>query len=171
MNPSNIDGIRKRQLASRRTGGSREPSHVNEIDLRTRATIHFSSEDPAHPVEHMLDGSSGTGATRWISARRDAPEEILLEFDEPQHITHVAFEVEERQATRTQEIRAEFSTDGGQSYAGAFIQEFNFSPDGANYECENLSVDLRGVTHLRLIIVPNKGGSGAASLTSLRLFS
>ena len=171
MNPSNADGFRKQLLASRRAAGSREPSHVNEIDLRTRATIHFSSEDPAHPIEHMLDGSSGTGATRWISARRDVPEEILLEFDEPQHVSHIAFEVEERQATRTQEIRAEFSTDGGRNYRQAFIQEYTFSPDGANYECENLSVDLRAITHLRFIIVPNKGGSGAASLTSLRLFS
>jgi hypothetical protein len=35
---------------------------------------------------------------------------------------------------------------------------------------EFLSGDSMGVTHLRLTIVPNKSGSGTATLTALRLF-
>lgn len=34
-----------------------------------------------------------------------------------------------------------------------------------------LQLDLTGVTDLSLTIVPNKGGSGVASLTSLQLFA
>jgi XRCC1 N terminal domain len=169
MNSSAHRPLRKQLL--RRSARTLEPSHLQEIDLHAQATIHYSSEDPAHPIEHMLDGSSGTGSSCWQSAHANVTEEILLEFDEPQHISHVAFEVEEGAATRTQEVRAEFSSDGGQTYRGAFVQSYNFSPTGSTYECENLSLDLRSVTHFRLIVVPNKDGAGRATLTSLRLFA
>jgi hypothetical protein len=171
MPPGNTGHLRKRLITTSADAGTREPSHLTELDLHKCATIHFSSEDPAYPIENMLDGRSGSGATRWTSPRADQREEIIFEFDEPQHISHVAFEAEEQHCERTQEVRAEFSSDGGKSYRQAFVQEYNFSPQGSTYECENLSVDLRGVTHLRIVIVPNKGGSGAASLTSFRLFS
>jgi len=168
MNSPELRQLRKRAIHEPRTEG--EPQHACEIDLTACATVHFSSEDAAHPVEHMLDGSSGRGANHWASARPDTREEILLEFDEPQHIVRIVYEVEERQVERTQEVRMEFSCDGGVRYSGGFVQEYTFSPTGATYECENLAVDLRNVTHLRLFITPNKHGSGVATLTSLRLF-
>jgi hypothetical protein len=171
MTSANAGRIRKHLLASYSGADAPGQPHLDEIDLPARATIHFSSEDPAHPIEHMVDGSSGRGATRWASARPDMAEEVLLEFDEPQHISRIIFEVEERQVERTQEVRTEFSCDGGRSYRGAFVQEYTFSPNGSTYQYENLGLDLRGVTHLRLIVVPNKGGSGTATLTSLRLFA
>jgi F5/8 type C domain len=171
MSPQNSGRLRKRLITGSPSAESREPSHLTELDLGKCATVHFSSENPAHPVDNMLDGHSGKGATRWASARPDQREQIVFEFDEPQHISHVAFEAEEQHSERTQEVRVEFSSDGGASYRQAFIQEYNFSPRGSTYQCENLSVDLRGVTHLRIVIVPNKGGSGVASLTSFRLFS
>ena len=163
--------MRKRLIGGSMGQKGVEPSHLSEIDLRTSATVHYSSEDAAHPIEHMFDGTSGRGASRWQSARANVTEELVVEFDEPRHISHVAFEVEERLLQRTQELRAEFSCDGGHSYRRVFVQEYNFSPDGSTYECENLSVDLHGVTHFRLLVVPNKSGSGTASLTSMRLFS
>jgi F5/8 type C domain len=144
---------------------------VAEIDLRTCAKIYFTSEAADHPIEHILDGRSGRGATFWESSRPDVTEEIVLEFDEPQRITHIAFEVEERHQERTQEVRADYSRDGGAHYQGLFVQEYTFSPQGSTFQCENLSFDLHQVTHLRLVIVPNKRGSGCASLTSLRLFA
>jgi hypothetical protein len=147
------------------------PSHLREIDLRSQATIHFSSEDPAEPIEHMLDGRSGPGASRWVSARPDTTEELLIEFDEPQCISHIAFEVEESRVERTQQILAECSSDRGATFRQVFVQEYTFSPNGATYEYESLAVELRDVTHLRVLISPNKSGSGKASLTSLRLFS
>jgi hypothetical protein len=163
-------GIRKR-LIEPLQAVCREPSHHNELSVFECATIHFSSEDPAHPIENLFDGSAGSGSSYWASARPDTTEVLLLEFDKPQRIAHITFEVEERRVERTQQVRAEFSTDGGTTFREAFIQEYTFSPRGATYECEGLSVDLRDVTHLRLTVVPNKSGSGTACLTSLRLFS
>jgi hypothetical protein len=51
------------------------------------------------------------------------------------------------------------------------VQEYTFSPQGATFQHEDLRLDLAAITHLRLTVVPNKGGSGVATLTSLRLFA
>ena len=59
---------------------------ADEIDIAGCATIAYSSEDPAHPVEDLFDGRSGPGATRWMSARPDTLEHIVVEFDKPQTI-------------------------------------------------------------------------------------
>src|SRR5437764_13960485 len=72
---------------------------------------------------------------------------------------------------RTQEVRVEVSEDGGRSYRQILVQEYNFSPGGATYQREDQRVNLRQVTHLRLTIVPNKSGSGTATLTTLRLLA
>ena len=81
----------------------------------------------------MLDGRSGPGAPRWISARPDAIEHIVVEFDQPQAISRLVYEVEETMRERTQEVRVEASEDGGQSYRQILVQEYNFSPGGATY--------------------------------------
>jgi hypothetical protein len=171
MTPHSPSNIRKRLIDEPGLRVSREPSHLNEVQIHERATVHFSSENPAHPIENMFDGTAGMGASYWASARPDSIEVLILEFDEPQRIGHIAFEVEESRVERIQEVRAEISTDGGATFRHAFIQEYTFSPAGATYQCESLDVDLHDVTHFRLTIVPNKSGSGTATLTSLRLFS
>jgi hypothetical protein len=51
------------------------------------------------------------------------------------------------------------------------VQEYTFSPRGATYQHEEQRLNLQQVSHLRLTIVPNKNGSGTATLTSLRLFA
>ena len=142
----------------------------NEIDILARATIHLSAEDPAHPVEHMLDRGSGRGARRWSSGRQNVTEEVLLVFDEPVDVCCCSFEVEESEVERTQEIRTEYSVDGGRSFRNGFVQEYTFSPRGATCQRENIHVDWHALTHLRLIVVPNKSGSGVATVTSFRLF-
>jgi len=144
---------------------------ADEIDIAGCATIAYSSEDPAHPVEDLFDGRSGPGATRWVSARPDTLEHIVVEFDKPQTITRLVYEVEEAMRERTQEIRVEVSEDGGGTYRQILVQEYNFSSRGATYQCEEQRFNLQRVTHLRLTIVPNKNGSGTASLTALRLFA
>src|SRR4029077_8370550 len=78
---------------------------ADEIDIAGCATILSSSEQPAHPVEHLLDGRSGPGGTRWISARPDSIEQIVVQFDQPQAISRLVYEVEEAERERTQEIR------------------------------------------------------------------
>jgi hypothetical protein len=50
-------------------------------------------------------------------------------------------------------------------------QEYTFTPQGATFQHEDLRLDLPTITHLGLTIVPNKGGSGVATVTSLRIFA
>jgi hypothetical protein len=160
--------VRKRLLAE--PGAPSAPLPANEIDLVACATILYSSEDPRHPIEHLLDGRSGRGATHWMSARQNTAEEIVIEFDRPAHVLRFIFDAEEVEVERTQQVTMEFSTDGGNTYRTGFVQEYTFSPRGSTYQREDLSFDLPKVSHVRLTIVPNKGGTGRASLTSLRLF-
>jgi hypothetical protein len=81
MSDANPSTLRKRQLEP---DGARRAPAADELDIASCATIAYSSENPTHPVEHLLDGRSGPGATRWISARPDVIEQIVVEFDQPQ---------------------------------------------------------------------------------------
>jgi hypothetical protein len=166
--PKELSRLRKRPLeADAATSGG----VADEIDIASCATIAFSSEDPGHPVEHMFDGRSGPGATRWISARPDALEHIVVEFDQPQSISRLVYEVEEATRERTQEVRMEVSGDSGRTYRQIFVQEYTFSPTGATFQREEQRFNRVRASHLRLTIVPNKSGSGTATLTALRLFA
>jgi hypothetical protein len=158
--------LRKRLLKDARLLAA--PS--NELDVKTGATVAYSSEHPAHPVDSMFDGRDGRGGTFWASERTDTVETLLLEFDHPQRISRLIFEVEERAVERTQEVRIEVSSDGGASFRQLLVQEFVFSPRGATFQREDLRLSAAQVTHLRLTIVPHKNGSGRATITSLRLF-
>ena len=160
-------GIRKRLLA-RDSVSEIDPGH--EIDLAGDAIIAYSSEDAAHPVEHLLDGQFGPGATHWCGARPDETEQIVVEFDRPRPVSRLIYEVEEAAVERTQEVHVEVSEDDGSTYRQILVQPYNFSPGGATYEREDYRLNLDRVSHLRLTIVPNKNGSGTASLTALRLF-
>ena len=165
---TDLSRLRKRPLE---TDAATSAQAAGEIDIAGCATIAYSSEDPAHPVEHMLDGRGGPGATCWISARPDATEHIVIEFDRPQTISRLVYEVEEPVRERTQEVRVEVSEDGGRSYRQILVQQYNFSPGGATYQREEQRFNLHQVTRLRLTIVPNRGGPGTATLTALRLFA
>jgi len=81
------------------------------------------------------------------------------------------YEVQELERERTEEVHVEASTDAGRSYHRVVVQEYTFSPGGARFEHEDLRLELHDLTHLRLTIVPNKRGSGVASLSSLRVFA
>ena len=74
--------LRKRPLKA-----NAATSAADEIDIAGCAAIAYTSEDPAHPVEHMLDGCCGPGAPRWMSARPDTTEHIVIELDRPQTIS------------------------------------------------------------------------------------
>jgi hypothetical protein len=129
MSNSKSSVLRKRQLTADGPAGA---SVAGELDIVSCATIAFTSENPAHPVEHLLDGSSGPGATRWTGARADTIEEILVEFDQPQILSRLVYEVEEATRERTQEVRVEVSADGGRTYRQILVQEYNFSPSGSH---------------------------------------
>lgn len=138
-----------------------------EIDIGRRATIHYSSEDPANPIEHLFDGRPDS---RWSGAGPDATEMLVVEFDRPEEVSRLVYEVAEVERERTQELRVEISEDGGRSYRQILVQEYNFSPGGATFERQDLRFERRRATHLRLTVVPNKRGSGIATLTTLRVF-
>jgi F5/8 type C domain len=142
-----------------------------EIDIARSAVVSYSSERPTDPVEHMFDGSSGPGATCWLSARPDTTEQIVVEFDAPQAISRLVYEVEEPERERTQEVRVELSEDGGRTYRQILVQEYTFSPRGATFQRQDQRFERCRASQVRLTIVPNKNGSGTATLTALRLFT
>jgi F5/8 type C domain len=152
MSEASLSRLRKRLLEAN--------AAADEIDIAGCATVAYSSENPAHPVEHLFDGRSGPGASRWISARSDTIEHIVLEFDRPPRISRLVYEVEESGRERTQEVRVEVSEDLGRTYRQIFVQEYIFSPGGATYQREEQRFDHLRASHLRLTIVPNKNGSG-----------
>jgi hypothetical protein len=139
------------------------------IDIAAVATVLVTSESPDHPVDHAFDGRRGPGASRWI-AGETGEQELILAFDTPQTIRQVGLEVEEPEVARTQELHLSTSCDGGQTYRELLRQEYNFSPPGTTFEREQWAVKAEGVTHLRLVIRPDKGGKPCrATLTSLVL--
>jgi F5/8 type C domain len=160
--------IRKRLMSEQ---SSTPPERQGEIDIASHAILAYSSEHPDHPLEHLIDGHCGRGATRWASGRPNTTERIVLEFDRAQRISRLIYEVEECLQPRTQQVRVEVSSDHGRVYRQVLAQEYTFSPHGATFQHEDLRLDLPAVTHLSLTIVPNKDGSGVATLTSLRLFA
>jgi len=144
-------------------------SFEREIPVVEVATVQVSSEQSDHPIDNVFDSSRGPGGSRWIA---DEPGEqtLILVFDSPQTIRKVGLEVEELSMSRTQELSASFSSDGGRTYRELVRQEFTFSPPGTSFEREVWSVAAEGVTHLRIEIKPDKGGRvGQATLTSLSL--
>jgi F5/8 type C domain-containing protein len=156
-----VHTIRKRLLRD-----DRSSYHAtDEIDLAAHARFSYSSEDPDHPVEHLISGRS-----RWAAANRNTTEQIVIEFDRPERISCLMYDVEEDQLNRTQEVQVELSSDHGRTYHRVLVQEYNFSPNGVTFQHEELRVKPCSVTHVRLVVVPNKGGSGTATVASLRLF-
>jgi hypothetical protein len=165
MNAVDASSLRKRLIADSHAHRVNDSGH---IDLAACATVAYSSEDPGHPIENLLDGQRGT---RWMSARQNSTEQIVIEFDTPQSISRIVYEVEEPHVERTQEVRLEVSYDAGHTYRQLRVQEYSFSPRGATFQHEDMRLNVERVTHLRLTVVPNKNGSGAATLTTLRLYA
>src|SRR3982750_1987660 len=140
-----------------------------EIDVAAVATVLVTSEDPGHPVDHAFDGRRGPGGTRWI-AGEPGEQTLILAFDAPQAIRRVALEIEKPEVARTQELQVAASTDGGRTYRELVRQEYNFSPPGTTFEREDWAVMAEGITHLRLVIRPDKGGKPCrATVTSLTI--
>jgi hypothetical protein len=144
-------------------------STPGEIDIAAVATVLATSEMPEHPIDHAFDPHRGPGRTRWI-AGEPGEQMVILTFDAPQTIHQILLEVEELEVSRTQELHLSLSCDGGRTYRDIVRQEYNFSPPGTTFEREEWAVSVQGVTHLRLVIRPDKGGnSSRATLTSFVL--
>ena len=80
----------------------------------------------------------------------------------------ISLEVEEPEVSRTQVLNMSMSCNAGQTYQELRRQEYTFSPPGTTFEREEWAVKVEGVTHIQLVIVPDKGGQPCrATLTSL----
>ena len=155
--------VRKHIFTDHPAGWARK-SDVKDIPVL--ATVFVTSEAPEHPVDHLFDASDGPGGTRWIAAA-NGEQTLVLAFDAPQTIRTVAVEAEESVATRTNVLTISLSDDGGQTYRERVRQEFNFSP-GTVFEREEWSMPAEGVTHVRIVVQPDKGNAPhRATLTSL----
>jgi hypothetical protein len=140
-----------------------------ELPVAAIASVEVSSEQDHQPIDNVFDRSRGPGGSRWMA---DGPGEqtVILVFDHPQTIRRIGVEVEELAVSRTQELTVSVSSDGGRRYRVLVRQEFNFSPPGTSFEREVWSVAADAVTHLRIDVLPDKGGRlGRATLTSLSL--
>jgi hypothetical protein len=145
-------------------GKTRDP---DAKDIPALATVLVTSESPEHPVDNLFDGRDGPGGTRWI-ASADGEQTLILSFDTPQLIREVSLETEELETSRTQSLTLSLSRDGGRTYRELLRQEFTFSPPDTTFERESWRVPGEGVTHLRVMVLPDKGHAPVrATLTSL----
>jgi hypothetical protein len=166
MSTSHPPRIRKRLLVSDKL----PTDSAGALDLAESASFEYTSEDPDHCVENILDDHGGPGGTYWSGARIDSIERLVIVFDAPQTLSRLVYEVEESHSERTQEVRIEVSEDSGLTYRTLLNQEYAFSPRGATFQRENIRLQVSRVTHVRLTIIPNKGGTGKATLVSLHLY-
>jgi hypothetical protein len=158
--------LRKRVLDQFSAKPSRPPGGKN---IEALATVAVTSEAPGHPIDNAFDGRGGPGGSCWIAA--DPGEQALIvAFDAPQEIREIDLEVEEPEASRTQEVSLGLSRDGGQTYREVLRQEYNFAPPGTTFEREQWAVNGEGITHVRLVINPDKSGRPCrATVTSFAL--
>jgi len=136
-------------------------------DIPALATVFVTSEAPGHPVDYLFDASGGPGGTRWM-AGADGEQTLVLAFDAPQTIRAIGIEAEEPSATRTNVLTISLSGDGGRTYQERIRQEFNFSQPGTTFEREEWAVPAERITHVRVVVQPDKGHAPhRATLTSL----
>jgi hypothetical protein len=155
--------MRKRIIGQVQQGSEPPGDWLNVDGL---AEVEISSEDPAHPIESALLPGRVSG---WRAAG-PGKQTIRLLFANPQRLRRIWLNFVEPSTERTQEYVLRWSPDGGQSYREIVRQQWNFSPQGATSETEDLHVDLPAVTVLELSIIPDiSGGNAFASLAQLRL--
>jgi hypothetical protein len=136
------------------------------LDVEGLAEVEITSEDVAHPIEFALLPGQVSG---WRAAG-PGKQTIRLIFDQPQTLKRIWLQFVDNDTERTQEFVLRWSSDGGQSFREIVRQQWNFSPDGAHSETEELHVALTGVTVIELEIIPDiSGGDAFASLAQLRL--
>ena len=156
--------LRKLIIGDRPAAGA---SRADVKDIPALATVLVTSEAPDHPVDHLFDTSGGPGGTRWIAGVA-GEQTLVLAFDAPQSIRAIGIEAEEPSATRTNVLTISLSEDGGRTYREQIRQEFNFSQPGSTFEREEWSVPAERITHVRVVIQPDKGHAPhRATLTSL----
>ncbi len=156
--------MRKRIITSVQQETS--PLELEWLNIEMLAEVEITSEDAAHPIESALLPDRTPG---W-RASEPGEQKIRLLFAHPQQIRRIWLNFVETHTERTQEYLFRWSPDGGKSFREIVRQQWNFNPQGATSETEDLHVDLPAVTVLELNIIPDiSGGNAVASLAKLRL--
>jgi hypothetical protein len=136
------------------------------LNIEGLAEVEITSEDAAHPIESALLPGRVSG---WRAAG-PGKQTIRLLFANLQRLRRIWLNFVEPRTERTQEYVLPWSPDGRQSYREIVWQQWNFSPQGATSEREDLHVELSAVTVLELSIIPDtSGGNAFATLAQLRL--
>jgi hypothetical protein len=141
-------------------------SEKDWLNLPSLAEVELTSEDQLHPIEAALDADRDDG---W---RADTPgrQMIRLVFPQPQTISHIRLQFEEKAAARTQEFTLRWSPEPGQAFQEIVRQQWNFDPQGATGETEDFHVNLPALSVLELVIDPDLTHKSAhASLKCLQL--
>jgi hypothetical protein len=144
---------------------STAPSGGSWMDLDSHSRVRLTSEDSDQPIEFALQDHGGKG---WKAAQPGA-QTIWIDFDVPQAIReiHLRFDATEQ---RTQEFVLLWSGDDGRTYREIVRQQFNFSPPTTSIEEETYFPHLKGVTDLKLTIIPDvSDGDARATLRALRI--
>ncbi len=149
---------------------SSPPDAPRKIPVLSLAAVQVSSEADGHPIELVFEDAQGPGAFPWLAAE-PGDQTLTVAFHHPCTIDRIVMETEECDVARTQEVQLTSSQDGGVTYRELVRQEFNFSPHGTTWEHEDWTIQQDRVTHLRLLIKPDKRRMDVfATLTSLVLF-
>src|SRR5207249_8244982 len=102
-------------LSKQRTGGIMLRKHLltdhpaaqvtapGEKDIAALATVGVTSEAADYPIDNVFDSHRGPGGSRWV-AGAPGPQRLLLTFDAPKPLRRHPLEVEERDASRTQDL-------------------------------------------------------------------
>ena len=142
---------------------------TGEKDIAAIATVWVTSEATDNPIDNAVDNRRGPGGSRWVAAE-PGEQRLILAFDQPQTLRTITVEIEEPTVSRTQELQVAVSTDSGQTFQELRRQEYTFSPPGTTFEREEWAIAVEGVTHLQIVIMPDKGGKPCrATLTTLAL--
>jgi hypothetical protein len=142
---------------------------TGEKEIAAIATVWVTSEAIDNPIDNAVDNRRGPGGSRWVAAE-PGEQRLILAFDQPQTLRTITVEIEEPAVSRTQELQVAVSTDSGQTFQELRRQEYTFSPPGTTFEREEWTITVDGVTHLQIVIIPDKGGKPCrATLTTLAL--
>ena len=141
-------------------------SEHNWLNLEKMAQVEITSESSNHPIEAAFMPNSNN---HW-QADAAGEQSIILQFDEPQRITHIRLLFQESHQERSQEFLLCWSADDGKSYQDITRQQFNFSSPDSTQQLEDYSVQLNAVTTLKLCITPDiSRGNAHASLHEWRI--
>lgn len=137
------------------------------LDVAALADVEVSSEQDLYPIDHVFDGQSGAGGSCWIAS---APgiQTVMLHFRRAPNVATVTLESEELGDTRQQRLELAVWSDGDDSHFQAAGRTVRFSPYGPSFHRTSWDVHTRGVSRLRVQVMPEPD-KRFATLTSIIL--